>query len=281
MSTTLVATAIGARRWTGDNDGVTDLVDVDDDNDGVPDTDESPVGLNPLADADSDGIPNYLDSSNGGYVDTNGDGIDDRYDTDLDGVINAFDLDSDNDGIADLVEAGGVDTNGDGGVDGAFADADGDGLATAYDPNNGGVALSNFDSDGDLIPNALDTDSDNDGIPDSAEAGGTDANNDGYIDGFADADGDGFSDAVDGDASNDGTAENTAGALIITGTDTNGDGIPNSYPKANADANGLPIRMTSMQMAMVYPMWKKQASPITLGKQSPQAPSTPKAGALR
>ncbi|MDF2193387.1 T9SS type A sorting domain-containing protein [Paraflavitalea sp. CAU 1676] len=234
----------GNRDWRQavdrDNDGVTDLVDVDDDNDGVPDTDESPVGLNPMADADSDGIPNYLDSSNGGYVDTNGDGIDDRYDTDLDGVINAFDLDSDNDGIADLVEAGGVDTNGDGRVDGAFADADGDGLATAYDANNGGVALSNFDSDGDLIPNALDTDSDNDGIPDVREAGGTDANNDGYIDGFADADGDGFSDAVDGDAGNDGTAENTAGALIITGTDTNGDGIPNSYPKANADANGLP-----------------------------------------
>src|SRR5204863_4982233 len=33
---------------------------------------------------------------------------------------------------------------------------------------------------------------------------------------------------------------NTAAALIITGADTNGDGQPDSYPKANTDKLGLP-----------------------------------------
>lgn len=194
------------RRVPGDadNDGVLDGTDVDDDNDGIPDTDEGSA------------------------------------DTDLDGVFDSADLDSDNDGISDLLEAGGVDTNGDGRVDGVFADSDGDGLATTYDPDNGGVAISNFDNDGDGVVNAHDTDSDNDGIPDVLEALGTDANNDGFIDGFTDTDTDGFSDAVDGDVGNDGTAENTGGALIITGPDPDADGIPNSWIGANADGTGIP-----------------------------------------
>ncbi len=43
-----------------DNDGVGDIDDLDDDNDGVLDTVES-NGIDPSADADSDGIPNYQD----------------------------------------------------------------------------------------------------------------------------------------------------------------------------------------------------------------------------
>ena len=46
------------------------------------------------------------------------------------------------------------------------------------------------DTDGDGIVNHLDLDSDNDGIPDIIEAGGTDGNNDGRVDGFVDGDGD-------------------------------------------------------------------------------------------
>lgn len=102
------------------------------------------------------------------------------------------------------------------------------------------TSLGATDTDGDGIPNALDLDSDGDGIPDVVEAGGTDANNDGKIDGFIDTDGDGFSDAVDGDVGNDGTAENSAGALILSGTDTNGDGRADSWPNKNADLTGYP-----------------------------------------
>jgi hypothetical protein len=150
-----------------------------------------------------------------------------------------LDIDSDNDGIADIVEAGGVDTNGDGRID-SSTDADGDGLKDVYDTSAGGDAISDADTDGDGVKNRLDLDSDNDGLPDVIEAFGTDANNDGKIDSFTDTDGDGFSQNVDGDNNNDGTAESTAAALIITGTDTDSDGVPNSWPRANNDGNGYP-----------------------------------------
>ncbi|MBP6619714.1 MAG: hypothetical protein KA188_05635, partial [Leadbetterella sp.] len=90
-----------------DNDGVSDNLDIDDDNDGIPDTVESPGGVNPSADHDSDGIPNFLDPQFPGFVDVNNDGLNDKFDPDGDGVPVQFDLDSDNDGIPDLVEAGG------------------------------------------------------------------------------------------------------------------------------------------------------------------------------
>ncbi|RYY53199.1 MAG: T9SS type A sorting domain-containing protein [Chitinophagaceae bacterium] len=237
----------GDRDWRQlqdtDRDGVPDITDVDDDNDGITDIIES-GGFNPQGDADADGIPNYLDPTPGAgvpaFVDTNGDGINDAYDYDLDGIINAFDLDTDNDGIADLVEAGGIDTNGDGRIDGTFTDTDGDGLSNTYDTDNGGVNIANLDTDGDGIPNTRDRDSDGDGIPDVVEALGADTNNDGIIDSFTDTDNDGLTDQVDGDAGNDGVAENTAGALIITSTVGGTPGRPASYPRANTDRQGLP-----------------------------------------
>lgn len=229
-----------------DGDGITDNMDIDDDNDGITDVLES-SGVNPLGDADGDNIPNYLDPTPGtgpAFTDANGDGISDAYDADKDGIINSSDLDSDNDGIPDLVEAGGIDTNGNGTVDytGTFAsnDSDGDGLINLYDGSN---AIENGDTDGDGIKNFLDLDSDNDGIPDVVEAGGVDANGDGRIDGYADSDGDGLDSRVDGDANGDGTVENTAGALVLTGTDgTTIDGKPDTYPQgiANTDGRGKP-----------------------------------------
>ncbi len=225
-----------------DGDGVLDNIDIDDDNDGILDVDES-RSYDPLADADNDGTYNYLDLSPGSglpiWVDSNSDGINDKYDADLDGVINAYDLDSDNDGIPDIIEAGGVDTDGDGIID-SSADSDSDGLIDAYDANNSGDAIMNLDTDGDGVKNYLDLDSDNDGIPDVLEASGTDANNDGQIDNYTDTDGDGFSDNVDGDVGNDRSSENIANALIITDADANSDGIPENYLRANNDENGLP-----------------------------------------
>jgi len=71
-------------------------------------------------------------------------------DVDCDGIDNTIDLDDDNDGIPDAVEAG-------------------------------------VDTDTDGIDDSLDLDSGNDGIPDYVEAGGADADNDGVVDGFTDA----------------------------------------------------------------------------------------------
>jgi hypothetical protein len=187
-------------------------------------------------DSDNDGIPNYLDLTFPGRVDTNLDGIDDRFDTDKDGIINILDLDSDNDGIPDVVEAYGVDTNGNGKIDN-FADVDGDGLSDNVDANlvpasgayNTGLGLNLPNLDGDVVPNFLDLDSDNDGIPDVVEAGGPDANNNAIIDGFVDANADGL---------HDGYINGTA--LIITGVDGNGDGRADTWPNKNLDRDLRP-----------------------------------------
>lgn len=215
------------------------------------------------ADADGDGLPNYLDrdSNNNGiadiieaggtdtdgdgevdtFTDSDSDGLHDPYDanaggsllvssdTDGDGVTDVLDLDSDNDGIADLKEAGGTDADGDGRVDN-FTDTDKDGFADLFDVDNGGTALLLPDSDYDLVPDYKDRDSDNDGITDPAENGGSDTNNDGFVDGYAtDTDGDGLADVVDPD--NGGTS--------ITNVDTDGDGL-SDYRDLDSDNDGYP-----------------------------------------
>ncbi len=237
-----------------DNDGIPDYVEFDNplalqdaDGDGIPnwkDTDYPGYkdyngdGVNDNfdwgADSDNDGIPNYLDTDFWvTFVDVNGDGVNDKSDKDLDGIPNQYDLDSDNDGIPDVVESYGVDANGDGIIDN-YTDTDNDGFSQNVDANNTGVSgsgngLGAQDFDGDGIPNYLDLDSDNDGIPDCVEAGGTDSNNDGKLDGYADTNADGFSDAY-----------TFAGALLKTSTDANGDGRADSYPNKNKDNDAKP-----------------------------------------
>ncbi|MCE7996769.1 MAG: T9SS type A sorting domain-containing protein [Roseivirga sp.] len=214
-----------------DFDGIPDVTDIDDDNDGILDTDE------------------------GASTDTDGDGIVDR-----------LDLDSDNDGIPDIIEAGGVDTDDDGRVD-DDTDTDGDGWADTFDSDNGGVALINPDTDNDGINNYLDLDSDNDGIEDIIEAGGVDTDDDGVVDSATDSDGDGWADTFDSDnagtaltvpdtdvdglenyididADGDGIVDliesqaTTGTPIVPVGTDTDGDGIDNAF---DSDNGGTPI----------------------------------------
>lgn len=244
-----------------DGDAQPDNVDIDDDNDGILDVDES-NGIDPLLDADGDGIVNCYDIELAGYVDINFDGVNDAFDRDGEKIINAFDLDSDNDGITDVVEAYGVDAQANGRIDN-YTDTDGDGLSQNVDQTSSGAAgsvgLGLPDLDGDGIPNYLDRDSDNDGIPDLIEAGGTDATNNGILDdlvdnnfngmvegiaafmeSFADADYDGLANSIDPDGNNDGVLENPAAALLASGTDTNGDGRADTYPLKNLDGLGRP-----------------------------------------
>ncbi|MFD2564891.1 hypothetical protein ACFSR1_19590, partial [Aquimarina rubra] len=131
--------------------------------------------------------------------------------TDTDGNVNDgpdyLDIDADDDGIADNVEA--QPTAGYTAPSGT--DNDNDGIDDAYDPvcnladgtvpadGNAdectaagfvaGTSLAPEDTDSDTTPDYLDTDSDNDGINDVIEAGqgtavGTDADGDGLDDGF-------------------------------------------------------------------------------------------------
>ncbi len=108
-------------------------------------------------------------------------------DTDNDGIQDYLDIDSDNDGIPDNVEA--QSTNG-------YISPSGSG-ATMVDLNNDGVddnygsgLASLEDTDGDSIPDYIDSDSDNDGTPDIQENGmantlsGNDADGDGLDDNF-------------------------------------------------------------------------------------------------
>ncbi|WP_370086680.1 T9SS type A sorting domain-containing protein [Ekhidna sp.] len=225
-----------------DNDGVQDDSDNDSDNDGLTDTQEG-NGIDPTADADGDGIENYLDPDYAGFEDANSDGINDNFDHDLDGVPNHQDLDSDNDGIPDAVEANGGSLPANMTSEGAYLssyvsanDTDNDGLANDVDTDNGGTALANPDSDNgtgydDGLPDFLDRDSDNDGITDTAENNGADNNRDGILDNFVDTDGDGLNDAVDPD--NGGTA------LTIINTD--GDAFPDYLDTdSDGDSAGSP-----------------------------------------
>ena len=166
-----------------DNDGITDVIEaggVDADNDGqaddvgsslVPiDSDGDGVTDELDLDSDNDGLPDLVEA---GGTDTNGDGrIDDFTDEDFDGLSdslggagladidtdgdsqpNRIDLDSDNDGISDLVESGGVDTDNDQMVD-DFTDANGDGFDDALD----GIVVEFPDTDGDGVSDVLDSD---------------------------------------------------------------------------------------------------------------------------
>ncbi|MBK7343153.1 MAG: hypothetical protein IPJ06_08690 [Saprospiraceae bacterium] len=178
-----------------DGDGVRDFEDLDNDNDGIPDNMEFCKGIqgfaclpgakDPDGDEDGDFIPNYWDSKdlavNNGCVDVNNDGICDRvapaYDTDGDGVANHVDLDSDNDGLTDLFEAGhdGPDMNGNGIIDGPKAIFGANGLynplATDPDAFTATINYVRLNSDGDVNFDHLDLDSDNDGTYDAAEEG--------------------------------------------------------------------------------------------------------------
>lgn len=201
-----------------DGDGIANINDLDDDNDGVPDLTEC-ANDDPLGDANSDNIPNYLDptyvhSTLGAFVDANEDGVNDLFDKDGDGIINSFDKDSDNDGISDITENGGTDINNDGEVD---YPTPGD-PTTMVDVNNNGLLdalettpLVIADNDSDGVPNYLDIDSDNDGILDNVEG------------------------------------QSTAGYVALSGVDSNNNGIDDAYdpelsgsliqPAANSDAS--------------------------------------------
>ena len=255
-----------------DGDNITDDTDLDDDNDGILDTVEqaacSPSSL--TCDSDGDGIINSLDldSDNDGIndvieaggTDADKNGVADGTvsatgipatantgltapDTDGDGKKNPYDLDSDNDGINDLVESGNAllaDANGDGMVDGT--DTDKDGILGAADGTPSTWADANdtapVDTDGTGGANYIDTDSDGDGLTDLAESGVTnpaalDANGDGKIDDATDTDGDGIPQGVDGAP----TAFGDANSPALP--DTDGDGKPDYIDAADTDGDGV------------------------------------------
>ena len=135
-------------------------------------------------------------------------------DSDGDGRANHLDIDSDNDGITDNVEAqttaGYIAPSGTGA---GIVDINNDGLDDNYDIRNGSLTAASsaatsaealiipIDTDNDGVDDILDSDSDDDGIDDIAERrdGGPTSNPT-----FEDADGDGLDDDFEGLDPNDG-----------------------------------------------------------------------------
>ncbi|MCB0554124.1 MAG: hypothetical protein KDD02_11275, partial [Phaeodactylibacter sp.] len=226
-----------------DMDGITDANDLDDDNDGIPDSVE---GCDIATDDfDNDGIPNCLDlDSDGdgipdnveaqttlGYIPPSGsvdaNGVDLAYtggltpeDTDSDGDPDYVDLDSDNEGPDDATESGGVmpnptyvDVNGSLDDPSTLPDGDGDGIADFQDDTN-----DDPDGDGVLTADELTV--------------GTDPNN-------PDSDGDGENDNLEigGDINNplDGDNDGIIDALDSSIVDTDGDGVNDETDPANTD----------------------------------------------
>jgi len=240
-----------------DGDGIDDATDIDDDNDGILDTVES-GGSNPNGDSDGDGIPNYLDTNGGALTDVNNDGIPDSYDFDLDGISNHLDLDSDGDGILDNVEgqttAGYIVQSGSVGVNGLY-----DLYEDTNDSGTPNFTPTNTDGNSNDSPDYLDIDSDDDGIPDNVEAQSTS----GYItptgnvgkngvdsvyenvDTYSPAtitlintDLDALPDFRDTDTDADGTPdiqENGDTDNVISGTDTDGDGLDDNFDNDNVN----------------------------------------------
>lgn len=165
-----------------DNDGLPDVLDDDDDGDGIPTASEG-VDANTLGapvdprDTDQDGVPDYLDN------DDDGDGLltiherpagTDR-DSDGDNTPDHLDGDDDNDGVLTRYET--ADPNGDGNPadardtdsngtrDYRDNDDDGDGVLTRDEADHGDGDPSNArDTDNDGTPDYLDNDDDNDGL---------------------------------------------------------------------------------------------------------------------
>ncbi|WP_333599935.1 T9SS type A sorting domain-containing protein [Flavobacterium sp.] len=227
-----------------DGDGIANIFDLDDENDGIADVEEA--GLRSYSNGSS-----KLDSST--WVDANGNGVLDAIDaqiaagtfsvadTDGDGVPNYLDLDSDNDSFFDVDEAGTL--NGDGDINGDgkgdLVDTDKDGILDLYDnsTNFGTISRSYAqDTDANGVADYLQLDANNDGIKDIQTGlySSLDANNDGKIDGSTDIDKDGILDSFDTNTAVIGSPRDLNRKLLL---DFDG---RNDYAEAASVLGGLP-----------------------------------------
>jgi len=229
----------GATDRDTDRDGAADYLDSDDDDDGIPTIIETADGAMHGTDVDMDGLVNWLDPNADGdagtdamecmtpdaCADADGDGIPDYLDNGTEV------LDSDMDGLSDPSECPSEpcrDTDMDGNADYLDPDDDGDSILTRDER----PSMMNRDSDMDGAPDHLDVDDDNDTIPTRLERPeGMDV----------DTDGDTFPDHLDPDDDADGipTRIEVADSLALASEDVDGDSIPNwRDPASDRDMPG-------------------------------------------
>ncbi|WP_139958816.1 T9SS type A sorting domain-containing protein [Flavicella sediminum] len=237
-----------------DGDSIDDHLDIDSDNDGIPDNIEGQstqgyivpnfvYGTNGVDSAyeNNDGYtsvtaidPNNFTGS-GAYdfrsTDTDGDAILDTNESGLADTLNGSSTaDSDNDGLIDKYDADLVGYNPHNNITSPLTElTDSDGDANALGDLDYRDTSSDLDTDGDGVPNATDVDDDNDGILDTDEGVGSDL----------DSDSDGIPDYLDIDSDNDGIPDNieaqpTVGYIAPSGIglsmrDDDGDGLDDNY----------------------------------------------------
>ena len=202
-----------------DADGICDLLDEDDDGDGVGDENDSfPQDPSEFQDTDGDDIGDNSDEDDDGdgwldvdEVECNTNSLDENstpLDTDSDSICDIIDEDDDNDGVLDIEDAfpknenETVDTDGDNIGDNQDIDDDGDSFYDTMEID----CLSNpldsssipVDTDSDGVCDNLDDDDDGDGTTDSLDSSPLDSTE------TEDTDGDGIGDNADIDDDNDG-----------------------------------------------------------------------------
>ncbi len=148
--------------------------------------------------------------------------------------------DSDGDGIADFDEGNGaIDTDGDGITDDLDTDSDNDGIPDSVEAGDSDMSSEPVDTDGDGRPDFRDLDSDSDTISDQ-------------IEGFEDPDEDGFGNYADTDSDGDYVPD-----IVETTRDSDGDGTPDYLDEdsdndsildehelfADSDLDGVPNRL--------------------------------------
>ncbi len=263
----------GGTAGDSDGDSVPDIADLDDDNDTIPDDvegnqDTDGDGIIDCLDLDSDndGLSDLFEAINNpgilSLIDSNGDGQTDPTvavgsngladlieqdfpdsgvspyglsDLDGDGVVDQRDLDVDNDGIPDVIEAGSIDDNRDARYD-LFLDLDADGFADRLSIS----PIIARDTDQDGVADFRDIDSDQDGITDLLETTGVDTDSDGRVDDFTDLNVDGLHDTyINAFAGIPDTDQD--GFPDYRDTDSDGDGVTDSEEAFNSTVVPQPI----------------------------------------
>jgi gliding motility-associated-like protein len=250
-----------------DGDGIADTEDLDDDNDGISDWLESgyytgliDTTIDITLNNNFDAFVDYKDPAYCpvGYF-INNKGVCSFFDADGDGIINQFDLDSDGDKIYDAIEYLPKDAlwaplllNGKLTIT-ASNDLNRNGWYDQAESNTsvGGVDLPvNSDNDAGLNKKLkadyLDTDSDNDGIPDVIESDGAKTNP-------VDTDSDGVQDYRDTDSDDDTVQDVYEGMNGAVARDTDNDGVAD-FRDLDSDNDGISDRVERVTGITVAPV---------------------------